>query len=132
MLQDIKRLVGYLKTYQKDANFWMQKSNAAGNETKKEVTNIFMQLEGFCIIDEEGNKIQRLTTTKEKLKGHFREMISKTSDNFILFTMKPIKPSKEAQNLMRDFNIAEIALFFLKFKVDRQTSFNPAYMNLIK
>jgi hypothetical protein len=40
-------------------------------------------------------------------------------DDFLLFDMPEIKVNKESQRLMRDFGIGEIALFFVKQKVDR-------------
>ena len=69
---------------------------------------------------------------QKKLTMNFRDAITPTADKFILFNMAPVKPNKESQKLMRDFSIAEIALFIIKFKVDRQTSFHKSYQNLIK
>ena len=52
-------------------------------------------------------------------------------EKFILFNMTPKKANKEAQKLIRDFNIAEVALFIIKQKVDRQTSIHDDYKDLI-
>ena len=40
--------------------------------------------------------------------------------------------NKESQRLMRDFNIGDFALFFIKQRVDRQTNYNPDYIAMIK
>ena len=62
----------------------------------------------------------------------FQKILQPASDNFILFNMKPVKINKEAQKLMRDFKIAEIAVNFIKIKVDRQTNNDELYIDLIK
>ena len=46
--------------------------------------------------------------------------------------MKPVKVNKESQKLMRDFKIAEVAVNFIKIKVDRQTNNSELYTDLIK
>ena len=50
---------------------------------------------------------------------NFRSQFKTLTEKFVLFNMNPVKPNKESQKLMRDFNIAEIALFIIKQKVDR-------------
>ena len=46
--------------------------------------------------------------------------------------MPEIKVNKESQRLMRDFNIGDFALFFIKQRVDRQTNYNEDYTAMIK
>jgi hypothetical protein len=45
--------------------------------------------------------------------------------------MDPITPDAENQKLMNDFKIANIALFWIKQRVDRLTMSNPFYNDLI-
>ena len=67
-----------------------------------------------------------------QLEKAFTNKIQETTDNFILFNMKPVRVNKESQKLMRDFKIAEIAINFIKIKVDRQTNNSKIYTALIK
>ena len=67
-----------------------------------------------------------------QLEKAFTNKIQETTDNFILFNMKPVRVNKESQKLMRDFKIAEIAINFIKIKVDRQTNNSKIYTSLIK
>ncbi len=54
---------------------------------------------------------------KEEQRKYFDFL--KTTEDFLLFDMPEIKVNKESQRLLRDFNVGEIALFFIKQRVDR-------------
>jgi len=56
----------------------------------------------------------------------------RTNEDFLLFDMPDIKVNKEGQRLMRDFGIGEIALFFIKQRVDRSTKNESNYVAMIK
>ena len=66
------------------------------------------------------------------MKSAMKQALEPATDNFILFGMKPVRVNKESQKLMRDFNIAEIALYFIKVKVDRNTNYHADYVALIR
>lgn len=55
----------------------------------------------------------------------------KLKEDFILFDIDPVTPDTENQRLIYDFNIASIALYFIKQKVDRITINNQRYIDLI-
>ena len=75
----------------------------------------FQQLELFCIIEEDFgiHSLDKEYTIAQKMKQSFRAKLNDDIDNFILFDMSSYKVNKEAQKLMRDFKIDEIALHFI-------------------
>ena len=81
------------------------------------MTLIFKNLTNFCTLDESG-KQRNLDRTSDNLYGKMELQMSKkfktNVEKFILFNMTPKKANKEAQKLIRDFNIAEVALFMIK------------------
>ena len=57
--------------------------------------------------------------------------MNKLKDDFILFDLDPIQPDAENQKLFRDFNLAQMCLFFINQRVDRVTINDPIYVELI-
>ena len=134
MLQEIKKIVTTLQKYKVEAQYWVSKSNRYGEDVKREVTQIFSQLEAYCILskDKKAQSSLDINAVQARMGTILRDKLTPNTDHFILFNMQPVNINREAQKLMRDFNVAEIALFLLKYKVDRETSFNPLYQTLVK
>jgi len=53
-------------------------------------------------------------------------------ESFILYDDEPGVISKEVQRLLLNFNIAELAMFFVSQRVDRASNSNPLYLTMIK
>jgi hypothetical protein len=53
-------------------------------------------------------------------------------ESFILYDDEPGVISKEVQRLLLNFNIAELAMFFVGQRVDRASNSNPHYKEMIK
>ena len=83
--------------------------------------NILKNCEKLCEIERDSTQILvSLTPESQKLK-----------EDFILFDMDQFTPDAENQKLMSDFKVANIALFWIKQRVDRITMSNPFYNDLI-
>jgi hypothetical protein len=53
-------------------------------------------------------------------------------EEFILYEEFTGTISKENQKLLRNFKLAEIAIFFVSIRVDRDTNSNTHYVKMIK
>ena len=87
--------------------------------------------------DIEDNSVSGISDAPTELKSPTKikeqKMRQVQMEEFILYEQFTGTISKENQRLLRNFKLAEVAIFFVvTIRVDRETNSNPRYTNMIK
>ena len=139
-LNEIKKAYNELKSHYGDISFWLASINPKAHEQKMKVAAIFDKLAKFCIekdpeviialekqfkeqeLQKSNASIQRKVTAVDRDKNLKRKK-DKIEEFFIFDIDKDnALPNKENQRLLANFDIADICLAIIKFRVDRQTN----------
>ena len=131
-LEKIKSYQSKLTSAQADSSFWLQKANEYGKDKKREVKNIFEELTELCELKNRVYSPDRVPARRPTLPKFLSAADAKLREDFILHDIEPIQPDGENQKLLRDFKLAQIAMFFIKQRVDRVTINDQHYIDLMQ
>jgi len=156
VLGKVKTYHAELRRLIEDADQWLNKSNSQSKKAKRRVTQIFSFYAQICRADaaeddqsaptrglddfeapglptEEPDAEQAAAQSaapRKSVAAHAQQSKVNQRD-FILFEEVNQRQNKENQRLLGSFGIENLAMFFIKYRVDRNSVNDPVYQQLI-
>ena len=127
-IEILKKVLEYkaqLQTYRQESDSFMNESDRQSLATKLKVGEIFQRLTRFLML---GNKeVSELSdmlgaSFKNRVisasKGNENPVLTEDQEEYIMYLNLPMTENKENQRMMRNFNVDDLAIFFIEYRTE--------------